>query len=222
MIDLQVPGLLIINGNCGEGKSNLIKFLIRKYKNKFDYGVVFTNTSFDVNDSSAIDYLPKEFIHSEYKEEILEGLMNIQKDVVERGGLNEAFVIFDDCIDKKIFASTLFTRLATQFRHYHITPIISTQYPNLVPPTLRSNIMSTVIFKSTSKRAIDALWESYGQDYSKEDFRKFLCKGTGDYNFIYYNKKEKKEKQYQILKVPNQNKKFMLKYNTTLRTNGSS
>ena len=77
---LNIPSLLIINGIQGSGKSNLIKYLMSKHKDEFSYGLVFTNTSFDITDQSSFDYIPKRIVHSEYNEEVLESLMNIQAD----------------------------------------------------------------------------------------------------------------------------------------------
>ena len=212
---LNIPSLLIINGIQGSGKSNLIKYLMSKNKDEFCYGLVFTNTSFDTSDQSSFDYISKRFVHSEYNEDILEGLMNIQAGLIKQGIIKESFVIFDDCLDADVFNSRCFKRLSTQLRHYHITVILSTQYPHCIPPRTRSNCMSTVIFYTDTEVALKALHSSYGQKYSFQEFRSYVMNSTGNYNFIYYNKKEKDNtKQYQVMKAPTTIKPFKVVFNT--------
>lgn len=217
-MNIEIPGLLIINGEQGSGKSSLIKYLMRMNKRKFDYGIVFTNTSFDRDDKASFNYIPKGFVHSEFSEDILIALMNKQKDLIKNRIKKEAFVILDDCLDRDMFNSKWFQRLATQLRHYHITAIISTQYPNALPPKYRTNCMSTVIFRTNTNVALKALWESYGQYYKFNEFRELVMKSTGNYQFLYYNKKESDPtKQYQCMKAPSVIKPFKMKYKLTVK-----
>lgn len=213
-MNIEIPGLLIINGEQGSGKSSLIKYLMYMNRKKFNYGIVFTNTSFDRDDKGSFSYIPKQFIHSEFKEEILQTLMNKQAQLIKNRIKLEAFVILDDCLDVEMFNSRWFKRLATQMRHYHITVIISTQYPNAIPPRYRANCMSTVIFQTTMNTALRALWESYGQKYSFTDFRALVMQSTGNYQFLYYNKKEiDPTRQYQAMKAPSKIKSFKIQFN---------
>ena len=75
--NIDIPSFVIINGFQGGGKTYLIKYLMYKYRKVFSYGLVFTNTNFDTN-NSGFSYVPDEFIYPEYDEEALDNLMNIQ------------------------------------------------------------------------------------------------------------------------------------------------
>lgn len=212
-IDLQIPGLYIICASQGSGKSHLIHYLMYKLRKDFAYGLVFTNTFFDNN---PFEYIPLKYIHPEYDEKVLEGLMDLQAELVDKGVEKEAFVIFDDCIDDKDeFTSPVLKRLTTQLRHYHITVIFSTQYCNALPPRMRTNAMGVFIFKTDTEISLRALYESYGQTFGAfSNFRDFVMKNTGDFKFIYYNKfvNGEIEDKYKIMRAPEHIPEFKIKY----------
>ena len=145
-LSLIIPGLFIINGAQGSGKSNLIKYLMQQYRTKFSYGLCYSNTAFD----GGFDYLPPKFVYQEYDENSLVTLMDIQANLVKKGVIKEAYVIFDDVIDSKTFNSPILKRLCTQLRHYHITCILSTQHVTAIGPLFRNNCMNVAIFKTDS------------------------------------------------------------------------
>jgi len=215
-MEIEIPGLLILNGEQGSGKSKLISYLMYKYRNKFAYGICFTNTYFE---DDSFDYIPKKFIHPEYSEEKLDNLMNIQKNLIKKGIIKEAFVIFDDSVSKDQFNSESLKNLCTQLRHYHITVIFATQYANIVPTWMRTNAMGVVIFKSDSECNLRALFQSYGQGFGKFDnFRNYIADNLGNYKFIYYNKKNSGatiDEKYPVMIAPKNIPKFHLKFDTS-------
>lgn len=214
---ITIPGLLLINGGQGLGKSHLIKYLISTHKDKFDYGLVFCNTSFDISDKSSFDYIPKKYVHAEYDEVILSKFMDIQAKLVKQGIVKEAFIIFDDCLDIEMFNTNCFKRLVTQLRHYHITVFLSTQYPNAVSPRTRNNCMQVVIFYTDTEVALKALHGSFGQQWSFKEFKKLVMDSCIDHAFLYYNKKEQDPKiRYQVLRAPKTIKSFKVTYNTSI------
>lgn len=208
-MEIEVPSLMILNGAQGAGKSHAIKYIMHKLRNTFKYGLVFTNTFFDDN---PFDYIPSEYIHPEYDEDVLNNLMDIQKKLIEKDVINEAFVIFDDCMDDpNQFQSSALKRLTTQLRHYHITVIFSTQYANHLPPRMRTNAMAIIIFKTDTEVSLRALYQSYGQHFeSFHSFKKFLMKNIGNHKFVYYKKNSKNK--YQVMLAPKNIPKFKIKY----------
>ncbi len=143
--------------------------------------------------------------------------MDIQAKQVKKGKIKEAYVIFDDCIDDPDqFSCRELKRLTTQLRHYHITVIFSTQYVNQLPPRMRTNAMSVIIFQTDTEGSLRSLHQSYGQKFdSFQDFRKYIMGNTGDYKFIYYNKSSSEKdinNLYQVLKAPKKIPRFHIKY----------
>lgn len=134
--------------------------------------------------------------------------MSIQSKIIESGrNPPEAFIIFDDCLDQYQFTSPLFTDLITQYRHYHISVIIATQYVYKTPPTVRECSQYAVLFRQTTERSINAIHESFGEMFSssQNEFSKFLQENTNDHQFILYNAysdSDNPRDAYQIMKAP--------------------
>lgn len=220
-LNIDTPSLNIIVGMQGIGKSTLIRFLMYKWRKKFDYGVVFCNTFFDKNNDS-FDYMPPEFVHSEYNEAILENLMNIQAKLIEKGIKKNAVVIFDDCLDDpNEFKSVALKKLSTQLRHYNITLIFSTQYSNAIPSRMRANTMNVFIFHTDNKNSLEALYNSYGQQFeSYNEFKNYMLTKTGNYKFIFFNKMKSNgksiEDNFRIYRAPVKIPHFKIKFNTKI------
>jgi hypothetical protein len=202
------PYLLIINGRQGSGKSHFIRYLM--YENyvspeKFDYGVVFCNTSWE---QSSFDYLPEKYVYENYNETVLLNLMKLQKDNLAKNIKTSAFVIFDDCLDDEDqWTSKSLKKLTTQCRHYNISVIVSTQYPNLVPPRMRSNSMYSIFFNIGSGVAeLEAIYRAYGQKFKNYgDFKDYYYKNIQNHKFIQYdNDKE----EYLVYRCPEKIPKF--------------
>lgn len=211
-LQIELPSLILLNATQGSGKSHLIRYLMHMNRKKFDYGIIFCNTHFEAD---SFDYIDKKFVHPEYNPEVLSNLMKIQAKLVEEGVIKQAYVVFDDCIQASQFQCPNLKQLCTQLRHFHITVIFATQYTNLLPTWMRANAMDVIIFKTTSKSNLIALYESYGQEYGNfNDFKNYIMENLGNYKFIYYDKRhanENIEQTYKIMICPSKIPKFKLK-----------
>ncbi len=191
MFPLKSPYLMIINGKQGSGKSHFITYMMRENMlsdNKFDYGIVFSNTSWE---NSAWNFLPGEYVYEEYNEKVLENLVKLQKKNLANDINTFAFVIFDDALDDKHqFTSVVLKKLSVQLRHYNISLIISSQYPHLIPPRIRANTMYAIFFDiGSGVRELEALYNAYGQRFKNyADFKEFYYKNIDDHKFIMYDK----------------------------------
>ncbi len=215
-LNITSPGFIIISASQGSGKSHLIKYLVSKHKKDIDYTIVFCNTSFD----EGYDYIPKKYIHPMYDEDALNNLMNIQAKLVKKGIKKNCWVIFDDCLFDGQFKSKPFLRLSTQLRHYNITCIISTQYPQIIKPQFRNNCFQVGMFKTSTMNALQALYTSYGMEFETfNDFKKYLNDSTNQkYNFVWFDKTIEGDikKKYQVSRCPKKINNFMLEYNTEI------
>jgi hypothetical protein len=160
---------------------------------------VFSSTKFNKHYESIF---PSEYIHPRYDPEVLQGLMDIQSE----NSQNPCFVIFDDCLDQKAFASQLFLNLTTTYRHYNISIYILSQYLYKVPPTVRECASRVALFRLTTKRSLQACYESFGGFFRNyHEFERFIIDKTPDHSFVWYianSSDEKIEQVYQVLKVP--------------------
>lgn len=212
-MELNPPFLLLINGKQGSGKSHFIKYILRENycsKNRFDYGIVFSNTAWE---HGSWDFLPKNYVYEEYDEKVLGNLMKIQKKNLEDKKDTSAFVVFDDCLDDKDqFTSSTLKKLSTQLRHYNISLIISTQYCHLVPPRFRANAMYAVFFDiGSGVTELESIYNAYGQRFKNyNDFKEYYYKNITDHKFIMYDKNENK---YITYRCPEKIPDFKFKYN---------
>jgi hypothetical protein len=203
-LNITIPGLVIINGVQGGGKSHCIKYIMHEHQKEFNWGLVFTQTAF--NDDN-FDYMDKKIVHCRYNEQALIGMKKIHESLIKQGKRPRAFVIFDDCIyEEKQWRSPVLMSFLTQLRHYNVFCIISTQHANRLPPEVRTNAFGVLIFTMATKRALDALYESYGMFFDNFDaFKRFVLENTENHQFIYYNTRIKSaqlEDKYQVMKCP--------------------
>eukprot|EP01127_Copromyxa_protea_P020668 TRINITY_DN692_c1_g3_i1.p1 TRINITY_DN692_c1_g3~~TRINITY_DN692_c1_g3_i1.p1 ORF type:complete len:173 (+),score=3.71 TRINITY_DN692_c1_g3_i1:425-943(+) len=147
-MDITIPGLLIVCGLQGGGKSHYIKSVMYENRKKFHWGLVFSNTGFREGN---IDYVDKRFVHLKYNEDALVKLKEIHCKLVNAGKNPQGFIIFDDCLYGKQWKSEEFQSLMTQVRHYGITCIISTQNPKDIPNSFRNQAFQVAIFKMGNK-----------------------------------------------------------------------
>ena len=215
----QVPGLTIITASCGSGKSHLIKYLLyaKSIQRQFDYCFVFTNTTEDyefVDPTHVI--LP---LSSDFVEEKLINILRIQKlNGGATGTGNRCILIFDDCLGSIRFDSKVFTILNTQYRHFNVGLIYSTQYPNKLPPTIRECAYSAVIFKQHTLRSINANYESFGQRFfnTLKEFKSYIDSNTDNYSFVLVNNRASTNQFadcYKVLKAPAKIPHFYLNFN---------
>lgn len=214
VFDVSIPGLFMIVGPQGYGKSHLIKYIIHSYAKvhkRLKYGIVFSNTGFDHDDN--FEYIPKKFIHSSYNEKKLMALMAIQRNQ-PKAKRKMAFVIFDDIMRDSQFKSKPFVELCTQLRHYHIFVILSVQYCVACESLFRSQVYQAAIFKCDDHNSLTALFKAYGQTFARyQDFKEYVLSNLGDYKFLFINRREMDvRKQITLKRAPAEIPKFKLRY----------
>ena len=176
---------------------------------------LFTNTDF--SGLSGFDYIDKRFVHPKYNEAALVNLKNIQKKAIESGKSPSAFVIFDDCLFGNQWRSKEFQSLMTQLRHYRVTVIISTQYPQKIPPLFREQTFQAIMFRPKVLRAINAQFESFGSDFNNvNEFKKFIIEHTtAKYQFVFFDATsdgDTIESRFAVMKAPANIPKFTVKF----------
>lgn len=186
-LDIDLPGVYFICGLQGGGKSHLIRYIMSESRDKFDVGLVFTNTGFQ---DGNFDYIAdRGFIHAEYDERVLTQFKAIFAKRIQEGKPLRGFVIFDDCMEGKQWRSKPFRTLVTQVRHYGITVIISTQHVTAIDVMFRNNTWKIFMFAMPSKNAMNALYEGFGQMFdSYEAFKTFYLEAVGKkHHFLIYD-----------------------------------
>ena len=196
----KTPAIILLSAACGQGKSYMIKYLMHNLTQKtdnFDFGICISNTSAFTGE---YDYIPKKYVHSLYSEKLIENLMNIQKKNLK----SRAFLILDDCLGQVNFNNSAILRLFTQYRHFRITILLSTQYLNKIPTFIRECSTYVFIFKQTIKRSYESLYQSFGQNYETlNKFIKYIQENTENYNTVFVDVKNNNSKKVKAKKCPN-------------------
>jgi hypothetical protein len=216
-MNITIPGLLIINGLQGGGKSHLIKTIMYNNRKQFHWGLVFSNTSFKHGN---FDYVSHKYVHEHYNESALLALVQLHRRLISEGKSPRAFVIFDDCLERKQFADERFQNLCLQLRHYGVFVIISTQYPVLVPSRFRANAFQAAMFYFGAEAATKALYQSYGNMFDNyAAFKKYLNEHTSGHQFVWYDARNGGRDvttRYKTLQAPAKIPSFKIKFHKTI------
>ena len=136
------PATCVFIGKRGTGKSTLVADILYHMR-KIEAGVAISATE----DGNAYysSYIPEVLIHSEYKPEIIQGVITRQKKVItaseKKNSESDVFVLLDDCMyDKKMIRDTNIRGIFMNGRHWRITFMLTMQYCMDLPPDLRANI----------------------------------------------------------------------------------
>ena len=191
----EVPGLFLIIAPPGSGKSTLVKFdlfngaLLKTY----DYAIVFTCTPYDYS------FIPRKFIFTMFNESNIARILKYQKENIHL----RLLLIFDDMIGEAQFNTRLMNILVTQYRHYNVGLIITTQYVNKIPPTIRESCSKAFILKLQTENAYKVCFESFGCMFGKiSTFKNYVEHNTRDHNFIVVNNRETSQnKRFTIKKI---------------------
>ena len=138
------PATCVFIGKRGTGKSTLVADILY-HSRKIPLGVAISATE----DGNAFysKYIPDLFIHSEYKPEVIQQVINRQKKAISKEKTNkknienDSFILLDDCMyDRKMIRDPNIRGIFMNGRHWRVTFMLTMQYCMDLPPDLRSNI----------------------------------------------------------------------------------
>lgn len=206
-LKLTHPSIYCLYGKPASGKSNLIKYIAYHYKKKklVDFIYVMSGSSFNGYYQNFLD----EKLVVPYTDDKLEQLLGVCANKKEKGDKFRTLLILDDCLGSTSWKKPVILKLINNHRHYNISLIIATQYPNQVSPNIRSNCNLAFIFLARTKRELQALYESYGMGFfnTLPEFSKFI-KNLEKYQCLVVNNREQEfSKVFSLFTAPNMDKK---------------
>jgi hypothetical protein len=183
---LKPPFLLVINGSVRSGKSNLIVNLI--YNNNF-YKKIFDNIVYispTVYIDNTLQHLDDDdvlkFDNPEKLDDILKTVVESQNE--DNHKKEHTLIIIDDCLPLK--RGSYLTYLATRYRHFRISLIITSQDYRSVPNIIRANASGYLIFKTSNKKEYKKLEDEFGSLF--ENFEELYEMCTNKlYSFMFIN-----------------------------------
>jgi len=205
------PFRAILSGCSGSGKSNLlINLLTNKkfYKDFFDIIFLISPTAGKLDDS----YIALEnsktksklAIISDLDPEKIEGIMDINKEIIEDKGVHKApriLLVYDDIIsDTKFMNSRPFVHSFVASRHYNASVIVCTQRFNSVPRVCRLQANAIFFFKGTNSEQEVLAQEFCPPNFHwKKEFMRVIDHATNEkYSFLFINGQADREHRYRI------------------------
>jgi uridine kinase len=205
---LTMPGIILVSGPKGSGKTHFIKNIIHSLakRRKFDYLKVMCPTSYN----GAYSYIPKRHLIEGYNEIVIHELLQEQIDLKKAGKTRKALLILDDCIGSANFKAQIWEKLATTCRHPNLTVVVVTQHIFRLPPTLRDNSDTVIILRTIDVDNLTGLYDTCGRWKWRKfgEFEDFVHNNTLDYKAIIINK----GKSVRIVRAPATLRKFRLMY----------
>jgi hypothetical protein len=194
---IQDDNVIVFIGKRRSGKSFAVQDLLY-YKRDLPIGTVISPT--ESSNKFFGNMVPSLFIHDEYTPQLLENVLKRQKMMMKRvnkekmvyGKSNidpRAFLILDDCLyddcwkkDKNI------KYIFMNGRHVKSLLLITMQYPLGVPPSLRTNIDYTFIFREPIMANRKRLYENYaGMFPTFESFCSVMDQCTENFECLVIN-----------------------------------
>lgn len=220
---MTLPACILLNSRPGGGKSHMARYLCYELKDYIAYGVCYSKSIFKEGN---IDYIPaysnkpedlakyQNFRFDKFSKENLAEVLKMQSEYPE-GKAPLCLIMFDDDIsDPDMFTSEEFIDAVTMFRHYNLLIIICTQYINKLTTVTRECASCVGLFKMTTKRSINAAYESYGVEFESEnDFKRWLSQNTHnpkDHNICW--KDRANDLPWKVLRAPAEIPPFRLEY----------
>jgi hypothetical protein len=178
---------IVIVGPRGSGKSTLIRDILFHIK-KIPTMIVISAS--EESNGYYQQYIHPLMIHSEYKDEILENVMKLQKSkmkILKMGGEDAKNhpevgigLLLDDCgYNKTIYNKQIIREIFMNGRHQKIFFIVALQYARAIPPELRINVDYLFVFKTNNVEDRKRLYEFFGC-IPKKTFNEIFDKYTQD------------------------------------------
>jgi hypothetical protein len=159
------PATCVFIGKRGTGKSTLVKDILY-YCRKIPIGTAISATE-DGNQYYS-SFIPDLFIHSEYKPEVIQSVINRQKKTIMSSkkedckNKNDAFVLLDDCMyDKRMIRDPNIRGIFMNGRHWRLMFILTMQYCMDLPPDLRANIDFVFVLRENIVQNQDKLYKNF-------------------------------------------------------------
>jgi Cdc6-like AAA superfamily ATPase len=200
------PFSMVISGSSGSGKTCCMMNILTEpvmLKDYFHYIIVFSPTANTTDDTYKILRLPEENFRDTFEESDLEELIEARKELIKKKGIawvgknSRVLIIMDDIIANRSFLNgPSALKIFTLLRHYHCSIMTLVQRYNKLPPALRTNANSTIVFPSVQNEVDVLLDEITPAGIKKREFEKVIDHCTEDkHSFLYINRHADRKEQ---------------------------
>ena len=185
------PGsIILLLGKRGSGKSCMMIEIAKQLYEAGNIDIAVGMSPTDESNKTLSSFLPQTLIYPEFKESIVEKIMQQQKkQIKEKGpeGAKRVFLFLDDCgyDSKLIFNSKVMKRLFYNGRHSKIGLVMALQYAIDMPVSFRANCDICITMRETIYSNRERLYKQYfGQFSSMKSFGMAMDACTADYSSL--------------------------------------
>ena len=175
---------IMLVGARRSGKSYYMKHLVQKLKSKYSLIVVFTHTKIN---HFWDDITDEKYIFETWNPSVIQKIYKRNEKIdndLDKINPNTLIILDDMADDTNLRTDSTFMSLFVRGRHHKCGLIMSTQYINLLSPTIRNNLDIIVIPIQRNKKNIDLLYEFYGSVVDKDLFVELLRNNTKNYSVL--------------------------------------
>ena len=188
--------ILMIAGR-GCRKHFVIGDIINRYQNTKMPGIVISPENRTTNFYDEV--ISNEYIYDEYKSETVKRVLERQCLIIEKSKERakigkttntKAFIVMDNClVNKKDRSYQMISELLFNGRHYHVSYLLTMQYPLGIKPELRCNFDYIFLFKDESLSNQKRMYEYYAGIFPNfESFRQVFLQLTSDGCMVIINR----------------------------------
>lgn len=202
-VQFATPGMFLCVARKFSGKTHLIKYILYNLiqEQRFDYGLVISPTAA----TGAWNIVPPEYIHEKWSDDLIQRLINKQRQFTREGKNVNCFLVLDDVLGSVNLKSDLFTQLATYGRQFNITIFLIVQkFTHAVPVVVRENSEYVLLLRQPNAAVLKNMYEEFGNDYSPniKDWFELFRTQIKDYRALVANMRAASGTEYWTIKAP--------------------
>jgi hypothetical protein len=192
--------ICVFVGKRGTGKSSLVTDILY-HQRKVPMGVVMSGT--EESNEHYKEFIPDSFIYSDYEPEVVERIINRQREIVKKlkndekeSISNSVFMLLDDCMyDNKWTRDKNIRGIFMNGRHWKILFMITMQYCMDLPPSLRANIDYVFILRENIIQNREKLYKHFfGIFPTFDSFNEVMNQCTENYECLVLDNTSKSNK----------------------------
>ena len=180
------PFTMLVLAPKGCGKSQVIKKIMHSQRHRFYYGLVCSQTE-PINHFYE-EFCPKLLLKDKFSQKYSTMLMERGKKLEDTRVPKkfwQTLAIVDDCLTDFKTNDLPTQKLMSNGRHYKISLILSSQYPNKVPTIWRENFDYVFIGGLRTKNAFDSAFNIVQSVFENINiFKRYIRKYTKGHSFL--------------------------------------
>jgi hypothetical protein len=166
---LKPGGVYLLQGRRSTGKSTLLKQVLYWMKDKHDLVIAMTPT--ESTKEMFCSILPAQFVYDGFNVNILEAVMETQKELIAKGKVRRVCIVLDDLsFDAKAFREKAVGAAFRNSRHYNCSLCITAQAVYDLLPSLRQQVDVVFALRDPIAQSRKKLWLAYFGMMRYDDF----------------------------------------------------